>query len=655
MKAPVDRLPTGLHTYAPPSRFGKYVLEQRLAVGGSSEVYLARPAVGTLPAPQLVIKRLRPSVLESPQALGTFAMEARLHRAAQHPNVVQVFEAGSIEGEPFLAMEYVDGMDLFRLMRHTQATGHAMPAEVAVYIAMELCSALACVHRAVDDTGHPLAVVHRDVTPSNIYLSKQGDVKLGDFGIARQLTNAVGTSATSPLMGKYAYLSPEQVAGEDFDHRADLFSLAVVLAELLLNEPLFAGSGQLAVLLAIRDCRLDKLQQHATRLGSALLAVLQRALAREPSRRFSSALHFTQALQPFAAAREQAKATLAAAVSSARESFRPPACSPVRSEEARVEGPLTSGACVRMRDGAVIGPLSMAKVIELTATGRLRGDDEVDLVGTGFRALESVPELARHMPPSATGALAGPGTPDLEADLATDSMLDVCAHMLLGRETGVLFAEREDNGTPARKEIYLAQARVIHVASSSASELLGEYLVRTGVLDRAKLDLALAVMPQYAGRLGDTLIGLKLVDAVQIFRAIRDQGRDRIANLFQWRRGRLTFYRGVAPQRLEFPLDLDLAPLMLAGLESSMPDQAIEALHRPRQGDMLVAALHVPETLRLAAWPPEVFKVVAAAGDGRTEGDVVTALATARLIAVPQALRAIDVACAAGLLKRLPA
>lgn len=659
-----------------PFRFGKYVLERRIAVGGSSEVYLARPAQGVLPAPRLVIKRLIPAVLEDPHSVGTFAMEARLHRAARHPNVVEVFEAGSVEGEPYLAMEYVDGVDMYRLMRRAQTEQKPIPEGVAVYVARAVCSALGCVHCAVDDTGRPLAVVHRDVTPSNVYLNELGDVKLGDFGIARMLSRTSMQTDSTALKGKYSYLSPEQVAGEDFDHRADLFSLAVMLSEMLINQALFPGGGQLAVLLAIRDCRINNLRDKATSFPAGLRAVIERALERRPEDRFSSAQQFLQALDPYqpvdrmALRHELGNLVRWARGVSGGAKYEPASAPSDRSRSGRrtlpdvvegaVEMPVTARVPdmkVRTRGGRELGPFPFSKLVEMIATSRLQPEDEVEIAGQGYRRIEEIPELERHVPSSTatTNQLTGPGVPDYVADLIHTNMLEVCARMLLQRETGVLFAERDHSITgPTRKEIYLAQARVVHVISSETSELLGEFLVRRGLIKRSDLEVALAVMPKYGGRIGDTLISLNMIDAVQIFRAIRDQGRERITDVFRWNSGRITFYRGVSPHRVEFPLDLDLAPLMFAGVEAARTDEQVMEAHQDILDDLLVGVAEVPETMRLAAWPPEVFKVVGAAGEGRSEREIITTLTAARLINIPGALRAVDVACAAGLLKRSP-
>jgi len=276
-----------------PVRFGPFFLEARIAVGGTAEVYLARPVSPAANLPErLVVKRLLPHFASDAEGRTMFDREARLHAAVTHANVVTVFNAGKDDrGEPYLAMEYIDGVDGYRLLRRLRQESEFLPVGVAVYVAREVLRALASVHAASDPTvGGTLGIVHRDVSPSNIYLSKDGTVKLGDFGIARATARpTLRSDGGHVLKGKFAYLAPEQVAGEGSDHRADLFSLATVLAEMLLNRPLFPGGGQLAILLAIRDCKIDALEEIKPRLPPGLFEVLQKALARSPAHRYESA------------------------------------------------------------------------------------------------------------------------------------------------------------------------------------------------------------------------------------------------------------------------------------------------------------------------------------------------------------------------------
>lgn len=569
--------------------FGPFLLERRIAVGGTAEVYLARPRVGFEPAERLVVKRLLPALRDEGH-FGLIEREAELHRAVDHPSVVKVYGAGMVGDEPYLAMEYVEGVDLYRLLRRAESESRPIPPGLAVHVIRQVAAALAAVHSARGPDGEPLQIVHRDVTPSNVYLSLDGDVKLGDFGIARVSERVRPPSATAGLKGKFAYLSPEQIAGEHFDHRADLFALAAILGELLIGERIFPGSGQLAVLLAIRDVNIEPLRRKADSLEQGLFEVLVKALSRDPNARYADAHAFSDALAQFAVPDpDTLKRTLAEWVEWSRDSSRlaarlegqirdsmqrmrkitarsTPAARPV------VSDPPPDGdglSAVRTQSGRTLHGIDFARLVEMIATGELGADDQVALMGADFRKIRDITELARHLLPSTTattGRLFEPGVPDYQSLLGETNMMNVLARMRTARETGALFVERRDaSGAPQRKEIYLSHGRLHHVASSDRAELLGEYLVRRGALGREQLEHALARIREYGGHLGDTLIGLELVDAMDVFRAIRDQGRDRVAALCGWPRGIVTLYRNTAPAHVEFPLDLDLASPMMAG------------------------------------------------------------------------------------------
>ncbi|MET0593710.1 MAG: serine/threonine-protein kinase [Polyangiaceae bacterium] len=675
-----------------PVRFGSFLLIKRIAVGGMSEVYLARPIESNPHVQELVIKRLLPSVLDDPRSRKTFQMEANLHTAARHANVVEMYESGEVEGEPYLAMEYVPGVDAFRLMRRAQSENTRIPPGVGVFIARELCKALACVHALVDEDGNPLGIVHRDVTPSNIYLSESGEVKLGDFGIARSFAEKPRAQGTHVLKGKYGYLAPEQVSGEPFDHRADLFSLAVVLAEIMIGQALFPGAGQLAVLLAIRDCRIDPLRASMGLLPKGLFPVLEKALAKAPDDRFSSASEFYEALAPYetpdvsALSAELAglvkwagdPATLAKRIEGVlRESTKmsvPKGATPVPKPVERLTAPPPALATVRTTDGRTIPDVTFAKLVEFIVTGELGAQDEVSMSGQPFQRLEAIDVLARHLPPSTqtTSRLDGPGVPDYAAELSSTSMLDVLTWLLVRKETGALFADRpaspsrrpippgstvaqsmrESGYGPVRKELYLENGRLILVASSEPSELLGEHLVRRGAIQRSELEAALLEMPRYDGRLGDTLIGLGLVDAVEVFRAIESQGRARVAAIFRWPSGRVSFYRGVKPQRVDFRLDLDVPELMLAGLEESVAATTLVDRHRENMETMFIPIRPPPNYAMSVAWPPSVLLLMGTLGSGRRLSDILATLKATRNMDAPEVLRAIEITLTCGLVRK---
>jgi serine/threonine-protein kinase len=579
------------------------MLEARIAVGGTAEVYLASAADNKdAQATRLIVKRLLPHFLNDPDGRTMFQREADLHAAVNHPNVVHVFGSGlNTTGEPYLAMEYIDGVDAYRLLRRFRQEGRPVPVRLAVHIVREVLAGLQSVHSATDSAGTPLGIIHRDLTPSNLYLSREGAVKIGDFGIARATSRATIRNAGSAMLkGKISYLSPEQVAGEAFDQRADLFSVASVLAEMTIGRPLFPGAGQLAILLAIRDCRIDALREQKGQLPKGLFEVLERGLSREPKKRYQSAAELAAALtiydpEPEATRRELALHVVRAQTTTSsgslpvvRESLRMRAVQALSSSDLEEEieaAPNTAQfaalpSFVTLRDGTRHGPWVFARLAEAIATGEVGRNDMVEYQGQEAKPVEKVEELARLLPPqtATTSQLAGPGAPDLFENLETSTMMDTLLKVLEHRETGVLFAQGADGGAETdRKELYFLKGKLHHVASSNALEMFGHYLVRQQKIEPSELEMALNVLPRYGGRMGDTLIALGFMNAIEIFKAIRDQGRDKVTDLFKWRSGTLSFYREEKAPTVEFPLDLEMPTLILLGLEASHGEESIKS------------------------------------------------------------------------------
>jgi serine/threonine protein kinase len=627
-----------------PIKFGPFWLEARLAVGGTAEVYIARPIDDEAQPRKLVVKRLLPHFVSDPEGRTMFDREAALHGAVRHANVVEVFGSGVAGGEPWLAMEWVDGCDLFRLLRRLSTSGRTLGQGIAVYVARELLRALESVHTAKEANGQPMVIIHRDVTPSNIYLASDGTVKLGDFGIARSASRSTLSTSAAGLKGKFAYLAPEQVASEPFDQRADLFAMAVVLTEMLLGRPLFAGSGQLAVLLAIRDCRIDPLREARASLPEGLFAVLERALARDPAARFPTAGALSDALAPFGTNVTAARAELGALVRwvgsapsaeqmkairdsgaklRAAAAVSEPAPEGEASDSSRTTGEyVPPPSFVTTTSAARLGPWPFSRLVEAIATGEVGRGDLVEFMGRESVLLESIAEIARFLPPvtaATTNRLAGVSAPSFVEAMSAASIVKILVSVIDSEATGVLFAEGppEARRVPAsapgfrgRKELYFVAGKLAHVASSNAGDLLGAYLLRRGLISRTELDFALAVLPRYGGRMGDTLASLGLLPSLDVFRAIREQGRDRLIDLFLWQGGTLTFYVDHAIPHIDFPLDLELPALVLAGLEAAEPDDTPLAAWADRL-DRAVGAAETPSPRMLAAaWPPIVRHVL---------------------------------------------
>ena len=210
---------------------------------------------------------------------------------------------------------------------------------------------------------------------------------------------------------------------------------------------------------------------------------------------------------------------------------------------------------VIMAAGDRLGPWPFARLVEAIATGEVGRGDRVEFMGRDPVLIGSITELARFLPAltaATTNRMAGVGVPDFVDSVSRTALVTVLVSVIESEATGVLFAEgptesrrvlAHATGYSGRKELYFVSGKLAHIASSNASELLGEYLVRRGVITRVELDFALAVLPRYGGRMGDTLASLGLLPSLDVFRAIRDQGRDRLIDLFQWRTGTLTFYK----------------------------------------------------------------------------------------------------------------
>lgn len=300
--------------------FGHYRLIKHVASGGMAEVHLAkRRSLGSA-SQRVAIKLMRPELGASPEYREMFFDEGRIAGSLSHPNVVEVLEMGEVEGRCFLALEYVDGVSLAQVLPKPGAPPLELPFVMAVM--GQLLSALEYVHTATDHQRRPLLLVHRDVSPSNVMLTRSGHVKLVDFGVAKATSNQHQTGF-GLVKGKVPYMSPEQVQSFPIDHRSDLFSAASVLMAMLTGEPPFVGRNELEVVIAVRDARARSLRALRPDLPKALDKVMRRALAPDPRDRYQSAEAFRQAL--FAACQGQPRPSsgIAAIVRVVTEQERP--------------------------------------------------------------------------------------------------------------------------------------------------------------------------------------------------------------------------------------------------------------------------------------------------------------------------------------------
>ena len=260
--------------------FGNYVLERHLRRGGMADVYLARVVQGHKAGLQVAIKRLRPDLYGHAEYADLFVSEADLGRYLQHPNIVAVIEAGVIDEAYFIAMEFIDGWDLHTVLRTLEQRATACPWPLACHIAYMVALGLHFAHTAKTKEGASMGIVHCDVTPSNIFITRTGLVKLGDFGVAH--TRAVGQALQQGLAGKPHYFAPEQVLGESASAATDVFALGVVLYQLLTGKRPFDGADEHAVCRHILRGKPAPPSRHRHDVPRRLDALVLQCLQRRP-------------------------------------------------------------------------------------------------------------------------------------------------------------------------------------------------------------------------------------------------------------------------------------------------------------------------------------------------------------------------------------
>ncbi len=258
-----------------------------------AEVYRARALEGAHRGWEVAVKRLLPQLHLEPESEALFAREAALSRFLDHPSIVKVLDVGRAEGQAYIAMELVDGRDLAQILRRCRQRHILLPLDFAVYLTRVLLEALAHAHAAVGPDGQPLGIIHCDVSPSNLFISRVGEIKLGDFGVAR--ARVAGRDAE--VIGKTFYLSPEALAGE-VTAEADLWATTVVLYELLTLQRPFTGSSPDEVFTAVRERRHAPVHVLRKDVPAALSRLVEQGFSRDRAERPRTAESFAQALAP---------------------------------------------------------------------------------------------------------------------------------------------------------------------------------------------------------------------------------------------------------------------------------------------------------------------------------------------------------------------
>ena len=516
-----------------PKTVGRYSIVDRLAIGGMAELFKAQLTAQHGFEKLVVIKKILPHLAQDRSFVEMFLDEARITAQLDHRNIVQVFELGTDADTPYIAMQFVDGIDVLALLRECARAQIRLPPDLAALIARDVLDALDYAHDAVGTNGQPLGIVHRDISPGNVLLSWRGDVKLTDFGIARAAERRHKTDAGT-LKGKYGYMSPEQVSGSDVDGRSDLFSIGILLAEMVMARRLFTSANDLDILLMVRDARLDRLHKYATEFPVELRVLTVRALQRRVEDRWQSAAQFRDAIDDWLRKTTRAGAReLAAFVGRV---INAPTADLVKQhdlDDPEEGGSGLSGPSTRMSMIAAEEEAKRARAAFIAGGEAIPG--EVAAEGEGSSGVMTVDD----------GDVIGekaevevPSGPREVGDLREKPVMRVVYGLAKTKQTGMLSLEGRAG---VLKEVYFVDGQPQFVNSNVESERLGNFLIGQGALSPAALQRALSVMHHFGGRLADTLVGLDILDPLEAYRLLAKQVAAKLVETFSWQKGRYTW------------------------------------------------------------------------------------------------------------------
>jgi serine/threonine-protein kinase len=282
----------------------RYRVTQRLEAGGMAEVFRGEAVSVQGFKKQVAIKRVLPHLAQNKNFISMFLDEARLGARLSHANIVTVFDIGAADNTYFIVMEFIDGCNLKAVIEEHRQQGRRFPVKEAVFIAMEACKGLSFAHELEDDDGHNLGIVHRDISPPNILISKRGEVKVTDFGLAKATTQLEKTDP-GVVKGKFSYLSPEAALGQPVDARTDVYALGIVLWEMLAGRRLYLGETDYQTVKMVQESKVPSLSRINPEVDAELERVIGKALERDVSARFQSARDFLDGLAHYLFSRQQ--------------------------------------------------------------------------------------------------------------------------------------------------------------------------------------------------------------------------------------------------------------------------------------------------------------------------------------------------------------
>ncbi|MDX9723967.1 MAG: serine/threonine-protein kinase [Myxococcota bacterium] len=580
--------------------FGKYTLIERIGVGGMAEIWRGKIQGAHGFEKEVAIKKILPNLSEDEEFLNMFIDEAKIMVGLVHANIVQVSDLDEIDGQWFIGMEYVYGKDLLDVLARCAEMQLKIPLKLAIFVQLELLKGLDYAHKYADIDGNALNIIHRDVSPSNVLVSYAGDVKVGDFGVAKA-TSQRSKTEIGTLKGKVGYMSPEQVKGDSIDRRSDIFASGIILYEMLNMRRLFTGGSDLDIMLRVRDVSADKELAQGISLPEDLAAIVRKALARNPDERYQSCGDFHDDLLEFLyrnrlrvtssdlgrfmerlfqkdieqdkIRRQKLRDQVEATATEQAKSLAAPS-SPRLNEVSK-----QTRFRYRDRSGLVYGPMSFDTLTHLLAKSEFQPSDQIARDSGDWRPIGELPSVleavavakrnSSKLPPVEDR----PRTPSKPSVLPRTGSLDespvarLLFDLKVARAGGCLTIRQGDSF----KSLFLANGAPIAVNSNVDSELLGNFLVREGLLNQAQIDQALQRAKAFGGRLGDALVADRLIQSHVLFEYLHKQAKSKLFDLFSWNTGTYEYDSRLQQGVPSFPLGIDLLDIVIEGINQHTP------------------------------------------------------------------------------------
>ena len=603
-----------------PTIFGDYTLIKKIGKGGMAEIFLATP----IRSPQflVVIKKINPELVEDKHYITMFLDEARLMSCLMHPNIIQILDVGEVDGEYYICMEYVHGKDLLTILEYCSGAGIRIPEDIALHIMLELLEGLDYIHNVKGPDNKELKVIHRDLSPSNILISLDGEVKIGDFGIAKAALQKNVTRA-GYIKGKVGYMSPEQVEGKRLDQRTDVFVAGLVLYEIFTQRMYYNIDNEFEALKAMKEAKPKEREELMQYMSPSLVDILYKALNKNPDDRFQSAVELASAIMQYMI--ENRLSTDVKILASFMHSLFPTdetlleqihnisskssafIKSPA-SKKRESKGKADLQFYLKDRLGRIVGPFGVESLINIIKIYNLPPGTLASVDNKNFKPLDQFPVLIdafQEAPEDKTGIFSQ--NPQYKGYLNEVSVTRLLYRFASAKVTGKLILKNGD----VIKSIYIRDGLPEHIDTNKREELFGEILVSKKIITRASLNISLKEQERSRKRIGDIMIEKGYLEPADLMKLLIEQMRTKFFDLFDWVDGSYEFYAHLITKGAAHPIGMGAFALISEAVRQRMNYSIIEAALEPMQNKKIFIVKDRavnPENFRLT---PEELKIAA--------------------------------------------